>query len=93
MDERIKIKKWIIKYPQLTDIQIAEKLEINRGKVYRARLELLNPKPSTQDGSPKHAALTLNGFSGIGEKIIDDKTGLEKIRVATTTNSTSPVRR
>jgi len=79
--EQLKIMRWIVKFPNLTDIEIAKKLKINRGKVYRARIQLKNPKPSTEDSSPKNAPLTLNGFEGVGEKIVDSK-GVTKIRVA-----------
>lgn len=79
--EKLKIMRWIVKFPNLSDIEIGKKLKIHRGKVYRARLELNNPKPSTDDSSPKNAALTMNGFSGVGEKIVDNK-GQMKIRVA-----------
>lgn len=79
--EKLKIMRWIVKFPNLTDIELAKKLKIHRGKVYRARLELHNPKPSTNDSSPKNATLTLNGFSGVGEKIVDSK-GITKIRVS-----------
>lgn len=82
ISEKAKIKKHIIRYPDLTDIQLSKKLKIHRGKVYRARKELLDPKPSTDVSSPKNAALTLNGFSGIGEKFTDEKSGLQKIRVS-----------
>ena len=74
--------RWIVKYPLLTDTEIAKKLDINRGKVYRGRILLNNPKLSTDDSSPTNAALTMNGFSGVGEKVTDDKSGITKIKVS-----------
>lgn len=75
------IAKYIIRYPKFTDSQIAEKFEINRTKVWRARQLTLNVKFSKKKSSTKGTALTYDGFSGQVEETFNPETKRKEIRV------------
>lgn len=68
------IAKYIVKHPKLTDSNIANKFDINRTKVWRARKITTDVKFSKKKPNSVGTALTYEGFEGIVEKIIDAKT-------------------
>lgn len=75
------IAKYIIRYPKFTDSQIAEKFEINRTKVWRARQLTKHVKFSKKSASTKGTALTFDGFSGQVEETFNPETKRKEIRV------------
>ena len=74
-----KIAKYIIKYPDLSDSQIALKLNINRNKVWRTRRLTKELKFSKKKANDTGTALTYEGYDGIKQEIQDKKTE-KKIR-------------
>lgn len=75
------IAKYIVRYPQFTDSQIALKFKINRTKVWRARQLTTTVKFSKKNASSKGTALTYNGFEGQVEEIIDEKTKTKQYKI------------
>lgn len=75
------IAKYIIKFPQFTDSQIATKFKINRTKVWRARKLTTELKFSKKKTSSKGTALTYNGFDGIKEETTNPETKRKEYRV------------
>ncbi len=75
------IAKYIVKYPQFSDSQIAEKFKINRTKVWRARQLTITVKPSLKKQSDIKPVITWDGFNGIVEKTIDEKLKVPSYRV------------
>jgi len=73
------IAKYIVKYPQFTDAQIAEKFKLNRTKVWRARQLTLKVKFSNKTKSTQ-PVITWDGFDGIVEKTTDEKTKVRRYR-------------
>lgn len=74
------IAKYIIRYPQFTDSQIAEKFDINRTKVWRARQLTLTVK-FTKTKKKLGQAITFNGFEGIKEEVTNTETKRKEYRV------------
>jgi len=64
------IAKYIIRYPQFTDSQIALKFDINRTKVWRARQLTLKVKFSKKKETGK-SVLSWEGYDGIKEEITE----------------------
>jgi len=75
------IAKYIIRYPQFTDSQIALKFKINRTKVWRARQLTLRVKFSKKKGSDK-SVISWEGFDGIKEETINPDTKKKEFRIA-----------
>ena len=75
------IAKYIIRYPQFTDSQIALKFKINRTKVWRARQLTLKVKFSKKKESGK-SVVSWEGFDGIKEEIVNPETKRKEYRVA-----------
>lgn len=76
-----KIAKYIIRYPQFTDSQIALKFKINRTKVWRARQLTTKVKFSKKSQSTKGTALTYDGFSGQVEETFNPETKKKEYKV------------
>jgi len=75
------IAKYIIRYPQFSDSQIALKFKINRTKVWRARQLTLTVKFSKKNSSSKGTALTYEGFDGIVEETFNPETKKKEYKV------------
>jgi len=75
------IAKYIIRYPQFTDSQIALKFDINRTKVWRAR-QLTTKVKFSKKKEKGQSVVSWEGFDGIKEEIIDPKTKRKEYRVA-----------
>lgn len=78
--ERKRIIKLILRYPKWSNKQIAEKLKVNRSKVWRIRSEPNKFKKKTK--SKQIAPFSTAGFEGIAEKIVDPKTKTVKIKLS-----------
>lgn len=75
------IAKYIIRYPQFTDSQIALKFKINRTKVWRARQLTLKVEFSKKNESGK-SVISWEGFDGIKEETINPDTKRKEYRIA-----------
>jgi len=75
------IAKYIIKYPQFTDSQIALKFDINRTKVWRAR-QLTKHVKFSKKKETGQSALSYEGFDGIKEETINPDTKKKEYRIA-----------
>jgi len=75
------IAKYIIRYPQFSDSQIALKFKINRTKVWRARLLTTKVKFSKKKEGGK-SVISWEGFDGIKEETINPDTNKKEYRVA-----------
>lgn len=75
------IAKYIIRYPQFTDSQIAEKFNINRTKVWRARQLTLKIKFSKKKEKGQ-SVISWEGFDGIKEEVVNPDTNRKEYRVA-----------
>jgi len=82
------IAKYIIRYPQFTDSQIALKFDINRTKVWRARQLTLKVK-FTKKKETGQSALSYEGFDGIKEETINPDTKKKEYRIA---SAAGPIR-
>ncbi len=76
------VAKYIIRYPQFTDSQIALKFKINRTKVWRARQLTLKVKFSKKKESGQ-SVVSWDGFDGIKEETKNPETGKKEYRIAT----------
>ncbi len=75
------IAKYIIRYPQFTDSQIAKKFNINRTKVWRVRQLTKTVKFTTKKENGK-SVISWEGFDGIKEETINPDTGRKEYRIA-----------
>ena len=75
------IAKYIIRYPQFTDSQIALKFKINRTKVWRARQLTTKVKFSKKKEGGK-SVISWEGFDGIKEEIVNPDTKKKEYRIA-----------
>lgn len=75
------IAKYIIRYPQLTDSQIALKFKINRTKVWRAR-QLTKKVKFSMKKENGQSVISWEGFDGIKEEIINPNTKQKQYRIA-----------
>jgi len=75
------IAKYIIRYPQFTDSQIALKFKINRTKIWRARQLTLRVKFSKKKAGDK-SVISWEGFDGIKEEITNPDTKKKEFRIA-----------
>jgi len=75
------ITKLILKN-KFTDSQIANKLNVNRSKVWRLRKKLSETKFSKRITKKQNAPLTTRGFEGKADVIINKDTGDKKIKVS-----------
>lgn len=75
------IAKYIIRYPQFTDSQIAKKFKLNRSKVWRAR-KLTTSVKFTNKKENGQSVISWEGFDGIKEETINPDTGKKEYRVA-----------
>ena len=75
------IAKYILRYPQFTDSQIALKFDINRTKVWRARHLTLKVKFSKKKENGQ-SVISWEGFDGIKEEIINPDTKKKEYRIA-----------
>ncbi len=75
------IAKYIIRYPQFTDSQIALKFKINRTKVWRAR-QLTTKVKFSKKKETGQSAVSLEGFDGIKEETINPETNKKEFRIA-----------
>ena len=75
------IAKYIIRYPQFTDSQIALKFKINRTKVWRARKLTTKVKFSKKKIGDK-SVISWEGFDGIKEETVNPDTKKKEFRIA-----------
>ena len=75
------IAKYIIRYPQFTDSQIALKFKINRTKVWRAR-QLTKHVKFSKKKEKGQSVISWEGFDGIKEEAINPDTSKKEYRVA-----------
>lgn len=75
------IAKYIIRYPQFTDSQIAKKFKLTRSKVWRAR-KLTTSVKFTNKKENGQSVISWEGFDGIKEETINPDTGKKEYRVA-----------
>lgn len=75
------IAKYIIRYPQFTDSQIALKFKINRTKVWRAR-QLTTKVKFSKKKEKGESVISWEGFDGIKEETINPETKQKEYRVA-----------
>ncbi len=75
------IAKYIIRYPQFTDSQIALKFKINRTKVWRAR-QLTKKIKFSKKKEKGQSVISWEGFDGIKEETINPDTKKKEYRVA-----------
>lgn len=75
------IAKYIIRYPQFTDSQIALKFKLNRSKVWRAR-KLTTSVKFTKKKENGQSVISWEGFDGIKEETNNPNTGKKEYRVA-----------
>jgi len=75
------IAKYIIKYPQFTDSQIATKFKINRTKVWRAR-QLTKKVKFSKKKEKGQSVISWEGFDGIKEETINPETKRKEYRIA-----------
>jgi len=76
-----KIAKYIIRYPQFTDSQIALKFKINRTKVWRAR-QLTTKVKFSKKKETGQSVLSWEGYDGIKEETINPNTKKKEYRIA-----------
>ena len=77
-----KIESYILQYPLIKNAEIAKKFKIDRTKVWRIRRALNTPKFNKNEGTPKRTSSSTQGFDGLIETTIDEKTGDKKIQIA-----------
>ena len=77
-----KIESYILQYPTVSNAEIAKKFKIDRTKVWRIRRALNTPKFNKNEGTPKRTSSSTQGFDGLIETTIDEKTGDKKIQIA-----------
>jgi len=75
------IAKYIIRYPQFTDSQIALKFKINRTKVWRAR-QLTKHVKFSKKKEKGQSVISWEGFDGIKEEVVNPNTKRKEYRVA-----------
>jgi len=75
------IAKYIIRYPQFTDIQISNNFGINRTKVWRARKLTTTVEFSKKQESGK-SVISWEGFDGIKEETENPDTKKKEYRIA-----------
>lgn len=75
------IAKYIIRYPQFTDSQIALKFKINRTKVWRAR-QLTTKVKFSKKKETGQSVLSYEGFDGIKEEVVNPDTNKKEYRIA-----------
>ncbi len=75
------IAKYIIRYPQFTDSQIALKFKINRTKVWRAR-QLTTKVKFSKKKEKGESVISWEGFDGIKEETINPETKRKEYRIA-----------
>lgn len=76
-----KIANYIIKYPNLSNPQIAQKLDVSRTKVWQIRKLTTQLKFSKKTQTDKKSVLTYNGFDGIKEETINPDTKKKQSRI------------
>ena len=76
-----KIAKCIIKYPKLSNPQIAAKLKVSRVKVWQVRKLTTNVKFSKKKESGQ-STLSWTGYDGIKEEVINPETKKKEYRIA-----------
>lgn len=76
------IAKYIIKYPHLSDSQIASKFKINRTRIWRARQLTTKVKFSNKNEIGK-SVISWEGYDNIKEETINHETRRKEYRVAT----------
>lgn len=75
------IARYIIRYPQFTDSQIALKFKINRTKVWRAR-QLTTKIKFSKKNEVGQSVVSWEGFDGIREETVNPETGQKEFRIA-----------
>ena len=68
MVDQNKIAKFIIKYPEISNVKIAKRFHTSPSSVWRIRQKTLKLNFSTKRAGP-HSAISFEGFDGIKEEI------------------------
>jgi len=76
------IKIYLEKYPKKSNTDVGDKFKVNRAKIWRIRRDLNRPIFNKNEGTPNKTSSTINGFDGIIETTVNEKTGDKKTQIA-----------